>query len=236
MRLVITSDTHGFHRGWTLYDLLPEGDVFIHAGDYSRDYGSWTDTVRFAQWMSELPYQHKVLCPGNHDVGIAEKQREAVELFSEHGIHLLGVPHSNLVELDGVTFGGGPWMPVSGWTPPWGFETAEDVREEIWEQVPHVNVLVTHTPPMGILDQTSQGKHLGCPVLRKHLFGRIRPHLHIFGHVHEQRGTRVEAGTVFMNACCNTRGTYVRDTVNKITHMTMGIRDPIVYNVPSKES
>jgi predicted phosphohydrolase len=228
MRLVITSDTHGFERGWGLYeDTVPDGDVFIHTGDYSRDFGSWLDTVRFARWMSKLPFQYKLLCPGNHDYAVWENQAKAATLFKDHGITMMGVDR---VVIDGVVFDGCPAMPMTHYDPSFGFEMEEGERADLLSRIGKVDVLLTHTPPMGILDQ-AKGKNLGCPVLRAKVFGTIRPQLHCFGHIHECRGTHQEDGIDFMNASSNTRGTYVRDAINGITHMTMGVRGPFVYDI-----
>ena len=122
-------------------------------------------------------------------------------------------------------------MPLSGWDPRWGFEMEEEERERLLSRIGRVDVLITHTPPMGILDQTAKGKNIGCPVLRTKVFQTIKPQLHCFGHVHEGRGTYQEAGIDFMNAASNTRGTFVRDAINGITHMTMGVRAPYVYDI-----
>lgn len=63
-----------------------------------------------------------------------------------------------------------------------------------------VDVLVTHTPPFGILDLPTSGSvNLGC----KHLLAelkRIQPRYHIFGHVHASHGRLIEGGTEFVNA------------------------------------
>lgn len=231
MRLVVTSDTHGFERGWGLYeDSVPEGDVLAHCGDWSRDFGSWLDAVRFAEWMSKQPHRHKICCAGNHDYAVWENPAKAAKLFKDHGIVLLGV---DKVEIDGVVFDGCPAMPISGYDPPFGFEMEEDERAVLLDRIGRVDILLTHTPPMGILDK-SKGKNIGCPVLRQQVFEKIRPQIHCFGHVHEQRGTHVEQGITFVNASSNTRGTYVRDAVNGITHMTMSIRAPFVYDVEGR--
>jgi predicted phosphohydrolase len=229
MRLVILSDTHGFHRGMGQHGNapVPDGDVFIHCGDYSRDFGSWVDTVRFARWVGALPHPHKLVCPGNHDYAVYEKTAKAALLFKEHGITMLGVDE---VTIDGATFDGCSAMPVSGYDPAFAFEADETERDRLFGRIKHVDVLVTHTPPKGVLDSTAKGKHLGCPVLRRQVFERIRPRLHCFGHVHESRGIVREKDTVFVNASSNTRGTYVRD-VNGITHMTMGVRDAYVLDL-----
>jgi Icc-related predicted phosphoesterase len=47
--------------------------------------------------------------------------------------------------------------------------------------------LVTHGPPYGILDKTDGGKHGGSEFLLKEVL-RIKPKLHLFGHIHEGRG------------------------------------------------
>ena len=223
------SDTHGFHRGMGTHGNaeVPDADVLIHSGDYSRGYGSWMDTVRFASWMAERPHKHKILCPGNHDYAVHENPTKAVALFRDHGIHMVG---QEPLEIDGVVFDGGPWMPPSGWDPKWGFEMEEDEREKAWARIDKVDVLITHTPPMGILDRTAQNKHIGCPVLRRRVF-ELKPQIHCFGHVHEARGTHQEQDIGFINASSNTRGTFVRDDINGVTHMTMGIRDAYLYEI-----
>jgi Icc-related predicted phosphoesterase len=223
LRFVITSDTHGFHRGMK----MPDGDVLIHCGDFSRDYGAWMDTVRFASWMAKQPHKHKILCAGNHDYAIHEAPTKALTLFKEHGVHMLGM---HPVEIQGITIDGGPWMPISPSNPSWGFEMEPEERETHWSRIKKADVLVSHSPPMGILDRNERGTRVGCEVLRKHVF-RIKPTIHCFGHVHECRGSYQENGIGFINASSNTRGNFVRDELNGITHMTMSVRDAIVYDL-----
>lgn len=56
---------------------------------------------------------------------------------------------------------------------------------------PDVDIVMTHGPPMGILDVTedelSPGKGVGCESLLRAL-GRARPKLACFGHIHEAYG------------------------------------------------
>lgn len=234
MRLIVLSDTHGFHRGMGHHGNapVPDGDVLVHCGDFSRDFGSWMDVVRFAAWMKAQPHAHKILCPGNHDYGIHEHPAKAEALFRDNGVHMLG---QKSLEVGGLVFDGGPWMPISGWEPRWGFEMEEHEREREWSRIERVDVLVTHTPPMGVLDQTAKGQNIGCTVLRRRVFD-LRPQLHCFGHVHEARGSYREQGITFLNASSNTRSSYVRDEVNGITHMTMSVRDAYVYDVTPRST
>lgn len=52
---------------------------------------------------------------------------------------------------------------------------------------PSIDLLLTHGPPSGILDEVSGDTHVGC----KHLLRaaeRARPRIHVFGHIHEAYG------------------------------------------------
>ena len=48
-----------------------------------------------------------------------------------------------------------------------------------------VDVLITHGPPMGILDTNYEGLHCGCEMLEIAIKDRIKPRVSIFGHIHE---------------------------------------------------
>ncbi|KAG6815465.1 hypothetical protein H0H87_001555 [Tephrocybe sp. NHM501043] len=51
---------------------------------------------------------------------------------------------------------------------------------------------LTHGPPARILDLTRTEAFAGCAALRAQL-PRIRPRIHVFGHIHEARGAHVHA-------------------------------------------
>ena len=55
-----------------------------------------------------------------------------------------------------------------------------------------LDILVTHGPPLGLLDMTNRGTSAGCLHLLRAVM-RSRPLIHCFGHIHEGMGTgRVE--------------------------------------------
>jgi len=71
---------------------------------------------------------------------------------------------------------------------------------EAWLRIPDdVDVLITHTPPAGVLDVSSRGAALGCKHLAKRL-KKLKPTLHCFGHVHASAGSRVHGGITYVNA------------------------------------
>lgn len=52
---------------------------------------------------------------------------------------------------------------------------------------PEVDIMLTHGPPLGILDQVVHGDHVGCEHLLQ-ACTRAKPRLHVFGHIHEGFG------------------------------------------------
>jgi Icc-related predicted phosphoesterase len=63
------------------------------------------------------------------------------------------------------------------------------------------DVLITHGPPLGILDQSRRRTpHLGCEELAEAV-EKIAPRLHLFGHIHGGHGrVRGAYGSEFVNA------------------------------------
>ena len=202
MRLVCLSDTHNRHREIA----VPEGDVLVHAGDATMR-GSRREVEDFAAWLVALPHRHKVFVPGNHD-WMFQREPQAARALIPGVVYL----EEAGVTLDGVSFWGSPWQP---WMMSWAFNLrrGEPLRRK-WELVPAgTDVLVTHTPPHGIQDRvmkitgrdfaaaTGHDRHVGCEELRAAL-PRIRPRVHVFGHIHEGHGILEDDGTRFVNPSC----------------------------------
>lgn len=186
MRIVCVSDTH------TLHDrlVIPDGDVLVHAGDLTRK-GAERDVRAFDAWLAGLPHRHKVVIAGNHDFCFQDRPEAATWITAAHYLQDRGVT------LDGVRFWGSPWQP---WFYDWAFNLPRGaaIREK-WDLIPPgTDVLITHGPPAGILDRCADGAEVGCADLLDAV-RRLRPRLHVFGHIHEAWG-RVDAGTVFVNA------------------------------------
>jgi hypothetical protein len=98
---------------------------------------------------------------------------------------------------------GSPWQPrFFDWA--FNLDRGEPLRR-VWEKIPpQTDILLTHGPPYGILDATFRGQLVGCEELLEAV-ARVRPRLHVFGHIHEAHGVkehRWDDGrtTVFVNA------------------------------------
>lgn len=85
---------------------------------------------------------------------------------------------------------GSPYSRFQGvWA--FGYDSAEEAQR-LWDQIPlDVDIVVTHTPPLGYCDHRREdgdkARSLGCDGLRQAL-SRVRPMLAVCGHVHEGRG------------------------------------------------
>ena len=76
----------------------------------------------------------------------------------------------------------------------------EDLAEK-WEMIPSdVDILVTHMPPYGIKDENEAREKQGSPDLLKTVTERVRPRVHLFGHIHESHGWSRQNDTLFINA------------------------------------
>jgi len=188
MQLTLISDTHGYHR----HLQLPAGDVLIHAGDITAR-GSKAEVVDFLDWLEGLDYQHKIFIGGNHDFYL-EEEEEALRRLLPGGITYLN--ESGIV-LDGLQYWGSP---VSPDLLNWAFGRQRASLEPHWAAMPaDVDILITHTPPLGILDQSSSQRSLGCAALRQRV-DELPPRYHVFGHIHASYGRIAANGTTFFNA------------------------------------
>jgi predicted phosphohydrolase len=177
MRIVAVADTHTFQDE---LDTVPDGDVFVHAGDLLCS-GSLSELVPVAEWLRRLPHRTKIVVAGNHDWCFARERSEARRTLGRNVIYL----EDTGVDVDGVTFWGSPWQPeFCGWA--FNLPRGEALRAR-WAHIPHrVSVLVTHGPPRGFGDRTFAGP-TGCDDLLAAI-RRAQPALNLFGHIHEDGG------------------------------------------------
>ncbi|KAJ1387204.1 Metallo-dependent phosphatase-like protein, partial [Ochromonadaceae sp. CCMP2298] len=98
----------------------------------------------------------------------------------------------------GLKVWGSPWQPEFC---DWAFNLPPGPRlKEKWAMIESdTDILITHGPPRGILDANSQRYHCGCADLLKAVRDRVKPRLHIFGHIHESYGTFSDGHTLFVN-------------------------------------
>lgn len=199
MRIACISDLH--------FNLpkVSDCDILIIAGDLAlgcntSSHKSWyLDNLK--KWMENLTELYNVKkivgVAGNHDF-----------LFQEdiNAIKQINLPwnylEDNYVIINDIKIYGSPWQPYHGG---WAFNTnkfdyEELGLEEIFSKIPNdVDILITHSPPKGIIDYG-----LGSISLKSRIKGLSKLKLHVFGHIHppDIKSKRIEEinGKIFVNA------------------------------------
>ena len=189
MKIICISDTHERHGNLT----VPDGDMLIHAGDITST-GDKEDLIKFNNWLGNLPHKYKIVIAGNHDFYCEAHPEETRQILS-NAIYL----NDGGVLIEGFNIWGSPISPTFHH---WAFmkNRGEEIRKH-WEMIPeNTNILITHCPPSGILDKTDSGKKEGCKDLLEIVQEKIKPRLHVFGHIHEAYGQMQIADTQYVNA------------------------------------
>lgn len=182
------ADLHGF------FPKLEGGDLLIVAGDLTaRDTQKQIDD--FDSWLDKQEYKKKIFIAGNHDnrliqekphkyfISYGDKQREKFEYLRD-----------SCTEFEGLKIWGSPWTKTfTGMNPHCLAFTVdtEDELEEKWKLIPdEIDILITHSPMLHMFDQARDGYTCGSRSLRDHI-DRVKPKLHVFGHIHEQGGQQM---------------------------------------------
>ena len=194
MKIWLISDTHGKHEELIIPDNI---DMLISAGDggtYKNPHHCKPDMDRFLTWFNNLPIEHKVYIPGNHDTAMEAGMIEE-EMYQE--VYIL---KHEFIEIEGIRIFGSPYTPAFY---DWAYNKTSYELMRLWkilEVHTDLDILVTHCPPWGILDKCQDGYRAGC----RHLLyevERAKPKYHVFGHIHEDGGKEEEHnGTKFINA------------------------------------
>jgi Icc-related predicted phosphoesterase len=199
MRLVLISDTHS-----NLHTLqVPDGDILIHAGDFSN-FGTLDELIAFNNALEELPHRHKIIIAGNHD-HIFERDPSTALKTLTNALYL----QDSEVTIEGLRIYGSPWTPPS---PSRAFCLSDPkARRKYWDRIPKgLDFLITHGPPVGLLDTSRNEISMGCSELREVVELRS-PKIHVFGHVHEAYGILTLGATTFMNTAIGSGRTRQRE-------------------------
>lgn len=186
----------------------PVADLFIHTGDLTQ-YGTKEELQSAIEWLANIPYMYKVVIAGNHDIGLdktcthrsalarragmyatCEETDALVASMDDRNIIYLS-PQNPSVELSikgcRVNIYGLPFSPLT--IGPSAFMRPRS--EDSWAEVGtggYYDILLSHAPPRGYLDQNRRGEHIGCDHFLAAI-QRMKPRAAIFGHVHESRGS-----------------------------------------------
>ena len=210
MNILHTSDLHGGYKKLLLALSSTNYDLWVDSGDFfpNKTRGDPNiEPAHQAKWFGypslggriteALAGRPMVSVGGNHDfVSLAKLLKSA----GADAWDLSGGP----VVLHGKTFAGFreiPWIQGE-----WAGETHKADFAPIVEKAMSANpdILVTHAPPAGILDDDGCGAFghgFGIGALTTALtYGEHRVQAHLFGHIHAQGGKSIEElGVKFFN-------------------------------------
>ncbi len=188
MKFVCLSDTHCLHDKFE----VPEGDVLLHAGDFTM-IGRPEKIIDFTAFLESLPHKYKVVIAGNHDL-LFEKQPAVAQNLLRNCIYL----EDSFVEIEGIKIYGSPWQP---WFFDWAFnlQRGEEIKKK-WDLIPaDTDILITHGPPYGHGDEVLKKGSQGCEELLIRI-RNLKIKYHVFGHIHEGYGITKEGMTTCINA------------------------------------
>ncbi|KAL8829379.1 MAG: hypothetical protein Q9170_006196 [Blastenia crenularia] len=193
---------------------LPSADVLLHAGDLTK-FGYINEYEATIAMLASADAELKIVIAGNHDVTLdeeyynstgkkrfhrnmgedldvvkdmwkGEEARKAGIVYLEEGIRTFTLRNGAR-----FTIYTSPYQPeFCDWAFP--YQRSEDrfnppnAKNPIpsW---PDIDILMTHGPPEGILDEASKEEIVGCEHLLRAV-KRCKPRLHCFGHIHEGWG------------------------------------------------
>jgi len=183
------SDLHGF------YPKLEGGDLLIVSGDLTgRD--TKDEFLYFHEWVTQQLYKKTIIISGNHDNYCVKGYPFYNRIFA---VDEMVMPYNDIeylcdsgTEFEGLKIWGSPWSKTfEGMNPhckAFTVDTEEELAEK-WALIPDdIEILVTHSPPYGILDKIIEGDHVGSKSLQMELFKRLKPKLLVCGHIHESYG------------------------------------------------
>jgi predicted phosphohydrolase len=201
MKITCISDLHGHEPE------LPGGDLLLLPGDVLRN-STPKQVSKFFSWLKRQNYSKKVVIGGNHDYffmsGCPMNQKEADDL-KELQTDLIAQGEIEAEDFEYLCDSGTEFMGMKIWGSPWtsrfvgmNFRCCaftvpnDDFLVPHWNMIPEeTDILITHSPPYGILDDTMRGEFCGSISLKNKIIKLQQLKLHAFGHIHEQGGKRL---------------------------------------------
>ena len=212
LRVLHSSDLHGQYKKLLVDHKDTEFDVWLDTGDFypnrtrpldahvrpdeeQQFQGRWMGFKdlgpRLAAWLRGRP---ALTMPGNHDFvyldSYLRKAKARAQRVTTTGVECLGVTWAGFREIPRIN---GEWAGEA--------VDFSHVVAETWATSP--DILVTHAPPLGVLDEDDYG----CAELAEALSTRAHSiRAHFFGHTHVDGGRQVRKSTlVFYNGATHAK-------------------------------
>lgn len=220
IKITVTSDLHGYEP------LLNGGDLLLIGGDLTTN-DREKDWEKFFNWLTEQPYDKKIIIGGNHDnflEGFPYAHDERTFPPDKNHLTLHQYAINALTEKYGFEYlcdSGTFYKGLHIWGSPWSnrfdgvhprcaafmLQTERELKKK-FESIPEgVDIILTHSPPWGILDEVTdfyetRTYNTGSVALRQEI-EKKRPRFHFFGHIHEHGGKKMALKCVGHDIMCH---------------------------------
>ena len=140
------------------------------------------EAIDFMNWFCDLDYPHKIFICGNHDDCLYGANIDGLD----NNVHYLC---NSVVVIEGMKFYGVPMFMG---------DCITDRQALHYANIPEdTDVLITHTPPFGVLDYDDNINYGSEELLIR--IATVKPHLQLFGHIHSQYEVKIFNNTIFSN-------------------------------------
>jgi Icc-related predicted phosphoesterase len=184
LKLLLFSDLHANTTAAQL--LLARAatvDIVIGAGDFATVRRNLAQSIDILRAITHPT----ILVAGNNET--TDELRAACAGWPS--AHIL---HGSALSIGSLTFygigGGIPITPFGAWS----YDFSEEQAQQLLADCPAGCILVSHSPPHGAVDRSSQGKHLGSVAVRNAIV-HARPQLVVCGHIHASAGQHTLIGS-----------------------------------------
>ena len=199
VRILHLSDTHSLHDTIEKDFPFPDADVLLHTGDITNK-GRPEELEAFNEWVGSIRARFPggvFVILGNHEwkghthAEVAEFRKQLTNCT---------LLHNEVAEVQGLSIYGAGWLPWARGSDPdrcggesWHQKVYEAAgsppRSQFDQMPPQVDILMTHGPAAGIFDlMEGTGRPWGSSKLLRESIVKNEPKVHLFGHLHEQRG------------------------------------------------
>jgi Icc-related predicted phosphoesterase len=187
MRLLAFSDLHhSRRRAEALVAASAEADLVIGAGDFCNGRQNLPEAMNLLAGLSAP----MIAVPGN---------AESIDELQDAAHAGTTVLHGGVTEARGLTIAGiGYAIPVTPFGA-WSCDLTEAEAEALLAGIAQADILITHSPPKGVADVTSQGLSVGSTAVAA-CIERLQPALVLCGHIHDSWGIE---GRIGASRICN---------------------------------
>ncbi len=181
VKILAFSDLHCDASAATvLVEAARSADLVLGVGDFAQLHNGLPETMELLSDFADKA----IYVPGNNET--FEALKGATDAF---------VIHQECVDIDGLKIAGlgcaVPPLPPTAWG---SFDMTEDDAEAVLAQMESADILMSHSPPKGVVDFHADLGSLGSVAVRGWI-KTCQPKLVLCGHIHDCWGQSAEIGS-----------------------------------------